>query len=119
MCFEELLVKVAEAAPSQNWKVTVPIDQITDTSVAAMVKRAISGQPILGNPNMVYDGSERTDKPNPLNDIGFDLDDVIYLANSTNRNIRDLQDKYKNLVAEKMASKTTEGQNAPSDPATV
>lgn len=102
MTHKELLNLVASKARPQNWVVTVPIDQITDTSVAAMIRRATSGQPVLGHPDMVYDGQDRDAKQNPLNSLGLDLDDVIEISKANNQEISDLKDKYDNLQKKKI-----------------
>lgn len=106
MTFQELQTMVAESAPVQEWKVTIPVDQVSDTSVASIVRRATSGQPILGDPNQVYDGAERTDKVNPLNNMGFDLDDLIDVAKDNNKTIEQLKDQYDMLKADSLATDT-------------
>lgn len=102
MKHSELLELVASKARPQNWTVTVPIDQISDTSVAAMIRRATSGQPVLGNPDQVYDGQDRDAKRNPLNSFGLDLDDVIEISKANNQEIADLKDKYDHLQKKKI-----------------
>lgn len=102
MKHSELLELVASKARPQCWDVTVPIDQISDTSVAAMIHRATSGQPVLGNPDQVYDGQNRDAAKNPLNSFGLDLDDVIEITKANNQEISDLKDKYDKIQKEKI-----------------
>lgn len=89
---------ISLANNKQNWVSECPIDQLTKTDVASIIRRATSGQPILGDPNRVFDGSERTDTYNPNSAFGWDLDDVTdamdnYNASSVDALYQKLQDE--------------------------
>lgn len=79
---------------SQKWQRECPIDQLTKTDVASIIRRATAGQPILGDPNRVFDGSNRQEDVSPTAIFSWDLDTVSSMMKKYNAStIEDLQAK--------------------------
>lgn len=73
----------------------VKVDQ-RNFRISEIIRRNQAGEQVMGDNHMVFDFSSSDNNPdlekvNPFNDIGFDLDDVIKLANSNGKRVTDLQ----------------------------
>lgn len=103
MTTEQIYAIISQANKEQHWKTECPIDQLTKTDVASIIRRATSGQPILGDPNRVFDGMERNENLDITKNFGLDLDDVSDAMIDYNaENIESLQSK----VLEEIKSKS-------------
>lgn len=83
----------------------VVVDQ-TNVRISDMIRRNLAGEQVFGNNNLAFDYTGDQDpkagiKVNPFNNMGFDLDDVIKLANDNGKTIQELQDRKGSLDAEK------------------
>lgn len=75
----------------------VTVDQ-TNFRISDVIKRNLAGEQVMGNKNLSFDYEDSSKNPdydrvNPFSDMGFDLDDVIRLANETGQRVTDLQNR--------------------------
>lgn len=95
---------VKNGSPSVKFPKVV-VDQ-TNVRISDLIRRNLAGEQVFGNTHLAFDYSGEEDpkagiKVNPFNNIGFDLDDVIKLANENGKTIQDLQDRKGALDVEK------------------
>ena len=102
----------------------------TNFRISEIIKRNQAGQQVLGVKNLQFDYKSDAKNPpfdyvNPFNDIGFNLDDVIRLAERKGQEVTDLQNRFGELKQELDKSKQTDPEPpaqptppaAPADPA--
>lgn len=82
----------------------VVVDQ-TNFRISDIIKRNLAGEQVMGHQDLSYDYENTSKDPdfdnvNPFSDMGFNLDDVILLANKTSKQVTDLQNKQGELKAE-------------------
>lgn len=124
------LFECLDAAASQEGMKDFPpvvVDQ-TNFRISDIIKRNLAGEQVMGNQNLNYDYTNESqkydpEKVNPFNDLGFNLDDVIMLAEKTGQQVVELQnrqgelqralDQAKKIEQEK---KTVEAPKAPETP---
>lgn len=112
MTNEQIYAIISKANKEQHWKTECPIDQLTKTDVASIIRRATSGQPILGDPNRVFDGMDRNENLDITKNFGLDLDDVSDAMKDYNsETIESLQSKLQDEI------KSKSNQEPPADPA--
>lgn len=75
----------------------VVVDQ-TNVHISDIIKRNLAGEQVLGTTKLSYDYLGGENEPssfevNPFSDPGFDLDDMIVLADKVGMRITDLQDR--------------------------
>lgn len=74
----------------------VVVDQ-SNFHISDIIKRNLAGEQVMGNTNLQYDfesvDAADYDRVNPFADMGFDLDDVIRLANENGQRVTDLQNR--------------------------
>lgn len=97
---------------------SVVVDQ-TNVRISDIIKRNLAGEQVLGNQNLSYDYTSENqnydpEKVNPFNDIGFNLDDVIVLAQKNGQQVTDLQNRLGELKRQLDQAKQEE---KPADPA--
>lgn len=73
----------------------VKVDQ-RNFRISEIIRRNQAGEQVMGDNHMVFDFTSSDKNPdlekvNPFNDIGFDLDDVIKLAQRNGQRVTDLQ----------------------------
>ena len=94
----------------------VVVDQ-TNFRISEIIKRNKAGEQVLGDKNMQYDFDYRDEanfeKVNPLADFGFDLDDVIHLADKNAVKVTDLQNRLGELKLDLDTSKEDEPKTTP------
>lgn len=100
MTNQQIYAIIGKANKKQHWNTQCPIDQLTKTDVASIIRRATSGQPILGDPNRVFDGMVRNENLDITKNFGLDLDDVsdamrVYNAETLESLQSKLQDELK------------------------
>lgn len=111
---KDMYAIISKANHKQNWKTEVPVDQLAKTDVASIIRRATAGQPVLGDPNRVFDGKGRTDDVNPGAAFSWDLDNVNELMRVYNaKTIEDLQAK---LAEQQEKLKGAQEPPAPAEP---
>lgn len=81
----------------------VTVDQ-TNFRISDIIKRNLAGEQVMGNQNLQYDYESTSQAPdfetvNPFSDMGFNLDDVIFLANKNGQRVTDLQNRQGELKA--------------------
>ncbi len=83
----------------------VVVDQ-TNVRISDIIRRNLAGEQVLGTTKLAYDylGTEQftSMEVNPFNNIGFDLDDMIVLAEKVGKRIDELQDQKGRLDREKL-----------------
>lgn len=77
----------------------------TNFHISDIIRKNQAGQQVLGVKNLQFDfhnGDKNPDfeKVNPFSDMGFDLDDVIQLAERNGRAVTDLQNRLGELQAQ-------------------
>lgn len=74
----------------------VVVDQ-SNFHISDIIRRNLAGEQVMGNTNLQYDFESAEgadyDRVNPFVDMGFDLDDVIRLANENGKRVTDLQNR--------------------------
>lgn len=85
-----------------------PVDQ-TNVRISDIIRRNLAGEQVMGNTNIAFDylGTEEftSMEVNPFNNPGFDLDDVILLADKVGKTITELQDDKGRLDKEVVEAK--------------
>lgn len=79
----------------------------TNFRISDIIRKNQAGQQVLGVKNLQFDyhnGEKNPDfeKVNPFNNMGFDLDDVITLAERNGRAVTDLQNRLGELQAQNL-----------------
>lgn len=114
MTNEQIYAIIGKANKEQNWKTECPIDQLTKTDVASIIRRATSGQPILGDQNRVFDGMERNENLDITKNFGLDLDDVSDAMKDYNsETIESLQSKIRDEIESKGKQDPTSDRPSP------
>lgn len=90
----------------------VVVDQ-TNVRISDIIKRNLAGEQVMGNQNLSYDYTSENqsydpEKVNPFNDIGFNLDDVILLAEKNGQQVTALQNRLGEIKRELDKSKQEE-----------
>lgn len=114
MTNEQIYAIIGKANKEQHWKTECPIDQLTKTDVASIIRRATSGQPILGDPNRVFDGMDRNENLDITKEFGLDLDDVSDAMKDYNaETIESLQSKLQEDLKSKVNQEPTQEPTPP------
>lgn len=78
----------------------------TNVRISDIIKRNLAGEQVLGTTKLAYDylGTEEftSMEVNPFNNMGFDLDDMILLADKVGKRIDELQDQKGRLDQQKL-----------------
>lgn len=78
----------------------------TNVRISDIIKRNLAGEQVLGTTKLAYDylGTEefQTMDVNPFNTMGFDLDDLVLLADKVGKRIDELQDQKGRLDQQKL-----------------
>lgn len=85
----------------------------TNCRISEIIRRNQAGQQVLGQKNLQFDYHGDTKNKdcytvNPFSDIGFNLDDVILLAERKGREVTELQNRLGELKADLDKSKNVE-----------
>lgn len=85
----------------------------TNCRISEIIRRNQAGQQVLGQKNLQFDYHGDTKNKdcytvNPFSDIGFNLDDVIILAERKGREVTELENRLGELKADLDKSKNTE-----------
>lgn len=83
----------------------VAVEQ-TNFRISDIIRRNLAGEQVMGTTKLAYDylGTEEftSMEVNPFNNPGFDLDDMILLAEKVGKRIDELQDQKGRLDREKL-----------------
>lgn len=92
----------------------VAVDQ-TNVRISDIIRRNLAGEQVLGTTKLAYDylGTEefKTMDVNPFNNPGFDLDDLVILAERVGVSISDLQNR-KGQIDKELAEAKAAAQKA-------
>lgn len=96
-----------------NVKYPAVIVEQTNFRISDIIRKNQAGQQVLGVKNLQFDyhnGDKNInfEKVNPFSDMGFDLDDIIVLAERNGKTVTELQNKMGEIRADLDKAKNTD-----------